>query len=115
VWCLALVRGLSQGNRPAYGVQRLLVGALVAYAPLAILMVLAIRPRTLPRDTGYAVDCEWREVTSLYRRHHRALRERAQQLDDATKAKAVLVTIGPALLAVEVSLLTLAIVVGLVQ
>jgi hypothetical protein len=93
----------------------LLVGALVAYAPLAILMVLAIRPRTLPRDTGYAVDCEWREVTSLYRRHHRALRERAQQLDDATKAKAVLVTIGAALLAVEVSLLTLAIVVGLVQ
>ena len=109
------MRGLSQKKRPAYGFQRLLVGALIAYAPLAILMVLALRPRPLPRETGYAVDCEWSEVASLHRRHQKALRERAQQLDDVTKAKAQLVTIGAALLAVEVSLLTLAIVVGLVR
>jgi hypothetical protein len=93
----------------------LIVGVLVAYAPLAILMALALRPRPLPRETGYAVDRVWSEVASLHRRHQKALHERAQQLDDATKAKAQLVTIGAALLAVDVSLLTLAIVVGLVQ
>jgi hypothetical protein len=92
-----------------------LVSALIVYVLLAILMFIALRPRPLPRQTGYAVRYTWSDVASLHRRYHQALLERAEELDRTVRAKARLVVVGAGLLAMEVVLLTFAIVVGVLQ
>jgi hypothetical protein len=91
----------------------LLICALFFYLILALLMILALRPRPLPRETGYAVEWVWNDKASLHRWHQCALLKRVRQLDTITTTKACMVAIGAVLLAAEVLSLTLAILLGL--
>jgi hypothetical protein len=90
--------------------RELFIGALVVYVILAALMVLALRPRPLSRDTGYAVDWLWKDTISLHRRHQIEVCNRVKELDGMTRRKALMVVWGAFLLVVEVGLLTVALI-----
>jgi hypothetical protein len=91
----------------------LLIMALFFYLILAVLMILALRPRPLPRDSGYAVEWVWMDRASLHRWHQCAQLERVRKLDTVTREKACMVAIGAVLLLLEVLFLTGAILLGL--
>jgi hypothetical protein len=93
----------------------LLIVAFGVYVILALLMVLALRPRPLRRDTGYAVDWVWTDKDSLHRKYQEEVRDRVKELDRITKTKACMVTIGAGLLALEVPLLTLALIIAILE
>lgn len=104
---LSIGAGFAQGGGSASG--GWLVAALIIYITFAALVLLALRPRPMPRSTGYAVQDDFQDAQELYAIHLTRLLERGETLDHMTLWKARLVTASALLLMLEITLLVSAI------